>query len=245
MSRHGELAMCCPPPFITAWMVLALLCSLATCEGRQAQAEVYVEGFGNLSFARPIHSGVSDQYGPVTDETKPGGGFGARVGGYGEYLGAELEAMHMNAPIKSGHLCTWFGEQFCNMLPGRRLGINSLGVNGLVRYPGHIFEPYIGIGLAYLQATLGPDDCANGWRRCGPLGSAYADSTQEAATVGYVFKAGVLWKWTSHWGMSLTYEVQKAKFQFSGASANNCCDGFGETLDAGWQTVQIGLRYTF
>ncbi len=133
------------------------------------------------------------------------------------------------------------------MLPGRKLSISSVGVNGLVRYPGTVFEPYLGIGVAYLAANLGPDVCGNGWTTCGPLSSGYSDSSSRASTVGYTFEAGMLWKpfANDHLGITLSYMVQKARFQFGGTIPGNCCGGLGESLDAGWQKILIGLRYTF
>jgi opacity protein-like surface antigen len=211
-------------------------------------AQLYAEASGSLSFALVEHGSRHDQLGPTTQQTAPAAGFGVRIGGYkpGSYWGAEVEAMHTNAPIKAGTLSTWaVTPAVTQMLPGRAFAMNSLGINGLVRYPGETVEPYLGLGLAYLVAELGPDVCANGWPACGPLSSGYADSTQTAATMGYVLKTGLHWKTTAHWGLTLTYELQQASFQFPGVIPGNCCGGAGETIAGAWQTVQLGLRYRF
>ena len=242
---------CFPLPILWPLLVTILVIGfllVAECQPRKAHAQLYVEGFGSLSSSLLVHGSQHDTLGSVQSETAPAAGMGLRIGGYreGGYLGAELEVMHTNAPIKAGTLTTWLGSpDVTQMLPGRTFSMHTVGVNGLVRYPRHLFEPFLGVGLFYGVATLGPDVCANGWPACGPLSSGYADSSQTAATVGYTFKTGGLFKVTEHWGLTLTYQVQVVDFQFSGVIPGNCCGGVGEMISGGIQTAQAGVRYTF
>lgn len=229
------------------WLIAAVMVALLTvseCNRLPAHAESYVEAFGGIPFGNQRDGVAGKPSVVIVRPIAPGQVIGVRAGAWKEYVGAEIEVLSTHATLKADKMCDW-PTPVCQQVPGRHVSMQNIGFNGLLRYPHQTIEPFIGLGIAYIQAKLSADTCANGHSTCGPFSTPFADSTQRSDTIGYTYKIGALWKITEQWGLTTTYEGQVADLHFNGLLPGSLTGGAAETLSGNWQSLQAGVRRTF
>ncbi len=115
-------------------------------------AEMYVAGYGGVNFADRINSiaGTGSQAGvpgPFADfDLKNSITYGGKIGYFPghSWYGIEGEVFHTTPHIKQ-----------LNTDPGIHMGVTTVGVNFIARYPGRTFQPYIGAGVGAAIARIG------------------------------------------------------------------------------------------
>lgn len=93
-----------------------------------------------------------------------GGKFGGYFPGRANWLGLEVEAYHTNPDIKQQPATVSapvFGISLSGTLPAMDLSITTVAFNGVVRYPGQMFQPYAGVGVGLNIAELSGGAASN------------------------------------------------------------------------------------
>ena len=143
----------------TGWLTLILtVCGLLVLFQRTANAESYVAGLAGY--------GLSAQ---LTDVRMAGGVTGSNLGLqnspiYGlkvghfmdnlKYFGAEAELYTATPYLKQQQLTlsSPTGSQTAT-IPGAHLRVTTAAFNVVYRYPGHVVQPYAGVGLGLFWFT--------------------------------------------------------------------------------------------
>jgi excisionase family DNA binding protein len=232
---------------LRAILGMALACLLLPAAAR---GEMFVEGFGglNLNTVQGLSTDGAQpfKYGVVTNPV-----YGVRVGGWGEYLGAQVQYLHASPGLKQTALTHWPSQTKVPLL-GRRLDLEAFFLSGLVRYPHRTLEPFLGAGVGYLRATLGGNACEDLPGNCGLWWPVTGGAQQTAALAG-TLQAGALWRMSEQWGLTLTWQLLISSLTFDGFPNKDgqppppCCwpKPPNERLELLLQTVQVGLRYQF
>ena len=194
-----------------------------------ASAEMYVAGEAGVNFADRINSiaGTGSQAGvsgPFVDfDLKNSITYGGKVGYFpgSSWYGIEGEVFHTAPHIKSLPPTASLPED-----PGIHFRVTTVGVNFIARYPGHTFQPYVGVGVGAAIAHIGD--------------TATVRSDSDVATAWNVL-AGLRAFITPQIAVFTEYKYTGATFDFDGAFGS--LGGFSGNYRA--QHVLGGLSYHF
>jgi opacity protein-like surface antigen len=186
-------------------------------------AEWYVAGEVGANFADRLAniSGTGGLQGipPAFEDfdLKNSVSYGGKVGYFPQHgwFGLEGEVLQTTPHIKS-----------LDGIPGIHLRVTTIGINGIVRYPGRTFQPYVGAGGGWVIANLGE-----------------SATTQSDTTVsgGWNVLAGLRAFVTPHIAIFTEYKYTGATLQFE--EAFGTVGGFEGEYRA--QYVLGGVSYHF
>lgn len=230
-------------------MLLGLFCALAT----PAWGEMYVDLAGGVNLNTPQPTSLAG--GPALNrELATNPAYGIRIGGFGRYVGGELEYLHLSPWLKQARLPQW-PAPITNPILGRRLELDTVSFLLLLRYPGQRIQPFLGAGPTLVLAELGGNACEDIPGNCGVPGPMTAGAFK-TTTLGATVKAGAVIPVGEHWAFSLSLQTLLATAQFPGPpwggwqGAGQPVPNFyvvapGERLHLAVTTATLGLRYQF
>lgn len=146
--------------------------SLTSSQTGSSTPEYYVSGYGGYAFSGSLknleYTGLLEGVNLGDIKHNGGGFFGGKFGAYmhDSYFGAEVEAFYARLSIPNQTLSVSgtarnFGVPVSGsaILPSSDQNLYGGALNILLRYPGKVLQPYVGIGLAivHLENTGGAD----------------------------------------------------------------------------------------
>ena len=144
-----------------AFLVVAVFALLLA--GAPANAEFYFGGYAGYGFPNDYSDieGTGDAAGLKQSDTKMADTLilGGKAGYYFDpipWLGVEFDVNHSNPHFKQQDV-TVSGPGFSVPgvgFTGMHVSMWTFSFNAMLRYPGKTFQPYGGVGLAVLHATL-------------------------------------------------------------------------------------------
>jgi len=134
------------------WCSVVLLGMSAVMMAESASAEMYIAG--QIGYAMPLDlsniKGTGNSSGITSTDLalESGIAYGVKIGGYfpgvAKWLGLEFEGFYNQPDVKSQAATLTPGG--LQQVEGTKLRVAHFALNVLARYPGEIFQPYVGVG---------------------------------------------------------------------------------------------------
>ncbi len=204
------------------WAVIVGL-FLSSLMGEAAAAELskgYVALYGGLTIPESLqHAHGTGPFASVklTDldlarSAILGGKLGIRFPGRARWLGVETEFFYTNPHVKQQNVtATIPGLSSTGPFPGAHMRVATWAFNLIARYPGELFQPYIGVGPGIFWGRISGNDV-------NAVGNSFG--TGSDGSLGLNVLGGVRLLLTQRLAVFGEYKYNRVTFDFGGVGAN-------------------------